>query len=1098
MATISTTIKLVDQMSSKLSEIESAVGTLKSKLGELDSQVGSSQSALNGFDWKTFGDNAKTLGGQMEQLGKQMLISLSTPLVYVGKKMYGFATDYESAFAGVKKTTEATDEEYNQLYSDLIQISETTPTGFVEAAGIMEMAGQLGVGKVNEFGEDISEQYAVATEDLTAFTRTFIGLQESTNIAGEEGAANLARFLNVTEKTTKNVERVSGVIVGLGNNFATTENEILAMATRMGATADLAGFSSAEILAFSAALSSVGINAEAGGSAAGKLMKKMQLAAEVGGSVEEKLRNTQIKLGSDKEGNPIYFDMDEQGIKSGLDFVNYIAGMGKADKVNFADQLGMTADALGDFANNWLLMDQFSEVMGITGEDFLSGWKKSPAESMLKFFQGLGNLDPEKGNSVLAQLAEMDLTEIRLSNLVAALAGNSDLFANALAQAYQLYGEDTENNALQKEVGKRYETQESKNEMLANKGQNAMANLGENIVKAVQPALDKVNELLDAFNGLSEVDQDNIVKLMGALILAPVAITGLGKVATSVGDIATAVGKFKEWGGVKKVFDVLGTFLTTPVGNALLLAGAVAGIAAALESIPTETEQIISSLQDIKITIDDESVEEALKQIKRVQDAADKLAGGAEVNEQYESNSTSVSMGYGTTSMYGTALGYESVRTNAQVADTINGYATQIAEAENNINQATVAMGKATTQAEREAAQEQQAYWKNQADTLREQMNIDVSGLQSAYASKLSDLFGGMASQYPEEAKQLENAVAQYDVFAATTQAKGISIDQFESPEAFTEAYNTAVKKVMSLAWDAGLVGTDQFESIDKIYELIDNGQFQSADWVETLTNSSLASMEEAAHILENNPAITSWLSTIFSDEALLENFNPSEAQGALAGMLRLLDLKSAVEQAGGDVTKIGSLLSKIFFKGGSEAGVQMDNGAASGIGSGSSTVINASSSVAQAAVAKFKAMLGIRSPSRVFAQLGVYIDEGLANGITGDIRTVQNAVGRVADIVYGAVDNEAWSDIGVFSDLENSKFLDPENKEIKVTDSDMKNIRKLAEREIINQFTTAEIKVEMNNTNNINSEMDLDGVVSYLENKVSERLEMCAEGVYE
>ena len=59
------------------------------------------------------------------------------------------------------------------------------------------------------------------------------------------------------------------------------------------------------------------------------------------------------------------------------------------------------------------------------------------------------------------------------------------------------------------------------------------------------------------------------------------------------------------------------------------------------------------------------------------------------------------------------------------------------------------------------------------------------------------------------------------------------------------------------------------------------------------------------------------------------------------------------------------------------------------------------------------------------------------------------------------------------------------------------RKIRQLAEREVINHFTTAEVKVEMNNTNNINSDMDIDGVIARLEDKVAERLEAVAEGVY-
>lgn len=57
--------------------------------------------------------------------------------------------------------------------------------------------------------------------------------------------------------------------------------------------------------------------------------------------------------------------------------------------------------------------------------------------------------------------------------------------------------------------------------------------------------------------------------------------------------------------------------------------------------------------------------------------------------------------------------------------------------------------------------------------------------------------------------------------------------------------------------------------------------------------------------------------------------------------------------------------------------------------------------------------------------------------------------------------------------------------------------LRNIAERQEINRYTTAEIKVEMVNHNNISNEMDLDGVVNLLEAKVTEALVTSAEGVH-
>ena len=68
---------------------------------------------------------------------------------------------------------------------------------------------------------------------------------------------------------------------------------------------------------------------------------------------------------------------------------------------------------------------------------------------------------------------------------------------------------------------------------------------------------------------------------------------------------------------------------------------------------------------------------------------------------------------------------------------------------------------------------------------------------------------------------------------------------------------------------------------------------------------------------------------------------------------------------------------------------------------------------------------------------------------------------------------------------------------DVSVSSDDIKLLRDIAERQAINKYTTAEIKVEMVNHNNISNEMDLDGVVNLLEAKVTEALVTSAEGVH-
>lgn len=111
-------------------------------------------------------------------------------------------------------------------------------------------------------------------------------------------------------------------------------------------------------------------------------------------------------------------------------------------------------------------------------------------------------------------------------------------------------------------------------------------------------------------------------------------------------------------------------------------------------------------------------------------------------------------------------------------------------------------------------------------------------------------------------------------------------------------------------------------------------------------------------------------------------------------------------------------------------------------------------------------------------------------------------------DRVSGAFQMDGLFDTSAFGigleGIEGSGFETAANT-AKMADSldvsleDLKYLRDVAEQEVINRYTTAEIKVDMSGmNNNINNEMDLDGVVAYLEEKVHETMIVAAEGVHE
>lgn len=221
-----------------------------------------------------FGDKATKLenkGKQLTDVGKNLapLSVASGGLLVKGAKE---AISFESAMAGVSKTVNLTSEEFKQMRQEILNMSNELPATAQEIAGVVEGAGQLGIQK----------------ENLLSFTKTMIDLGESTNLSSDNAATSLSRFANITQMSQQDFDKLGSTIVGLGNNFATTEAEIVEMGMRLAGTGSQIGLTQGEIMGLATAMSSVGIEAEAGGSSMSSVMNKINNAVAVGGKrVEE-------------------------------------------------------------------------------------------------------------------------------------------------------------------------------------------------------------------------------------------------------------------------------------------------------------------------------------------------------------------------------------------------------------------------------------------------------------------------------------------------------------------------------------------------------------------------------------------------------------------------------------------------------------------------------------------------------------------------------------------------------------------------------------------------------------------------------------------
>ena len=281
---------------------------------------------------KDLGKISKSLnstGRDLSRAGATLTKGVTLPVLGIGAAAFKSSVDFESAFAGVKKTVDASVEDLARLETGIRDMSKEIPASAVEIAGVAEAAGQLGIEVPN----------------IMEFTRVMIDLGEATNLSADEAATSLARFANITGMSQQEFGKLGSVIVDLGNNLATTESEIVAMGMRLAGVGSQIGMTEAQIMGFAGALSSVGIEAEAGGSAFSKVMIEMQLATE---TQSKSLEDFAKVAGMTGEEFTEAFQTNAAGA-----MIEFIDGLSKAEEqgtsaIKVLDDMGITEIRMRD------------------------------------------------------------------------------------------------------------------------------------------------------------------------------------------------------------------------------------------------------------------------------------------------------------------------------------------------------------------------------------------------------------------------------------------------------------------------------------------------------------------------------------------------------------------------------------------------------------------------------------------------------------------------------------------------------------------------------------------------------------------------------
>lgn len=202
----------------------------------------------------------QTVGSLMAGMGA----ALAAPLV----ASVAAAVSFEHAFADVRKTVEGTESQLNDLSVAIRNMSREIPVTANELAKIASIGGQMGVG----------------IENIEKFTEVVAKMAATTNLSAESAAKALASISSIMQEPLQNIDRMSSTIVDLGNKFVATESDIVSFAERIAGAGKIAGMTTADVLGIATAFRSVGIQAEAGGTAVQRVLIEMTKAVDTGNS----------------------------------------------------------------------------------------------------------------------------------------------------------------------------------------------------------------------------------------------------------------------------------------------------------------------------------------------------------------------------------------------------------------------------------------------------------------------------------------------------------------------------------------------------------------------------------------------------------------------------------------------------------------------------------------------------------------------------------------------------------------------------------------------------------------------------------------------
>ena len=471
------------------------------------------------------------------------------------------AIDFESAFAGVRKTVDASEATLSNLRQQFLDMSKEIPVAASSLARIGEAAGALGV----------------PTDSIKEFVEVVSTIGSTTDVSVDEAATALGQLSNILGMSTEDYSRFAATLVDLGNKGASTEKQIIEIARRFGGVARGFGLAAKDVLALASSVANLGMQPEIAGSTLSRFTGRLTALAGAGG---------QVKSMADAAGMSIaeFTKKAEKGGKT-LDAV--------------ADAAGFTGKQITAALRGQAGFDSVLNTLGLTETQFRKIQKTNPAEIFQRIFGAMKDMDAGDRQLFTQTLMGPAATAgggVGMTTMINGLADSFDKnLVPSLGYATNAWSENT---AAVKEAEERYKTTASQWQLLQNRLNTVMIEFGSTFLPTVVDVTswlsDKIPSALmaigDLWNQYFRAPMDELLAGLHSLTSAFLEVFGIAgggkgeQASETINSIATGVASLVSH--LADLMKLMGDLLSNPVIRGLTQIGIiVGGIAIALKGL---------------------------------------------------------------------------------------------------------------------------------------------------------------------------------------------------------------------------------------------------------------------------------------------------------------------------------------------------------------------------------------------------------------------------------------------------------------------------------------------------------------------------------